>query len=122
MDIETYKIRLEEELKQVSDELSKIASYDQATGDWEAKRPTSTESSDENLAADVAEDSVERQGEVAALETRFRNLTRALKKMDDGTFATCELCSDIIEEPRLVANAAARTCITHRDQEAVLPL
>ena len=122
MELNTYKLRLEDELGKIHAELSTIAAHNPTTGDWEAKPEAPAETSDENLAADAAEDGMERQGAVAALETRFRNLTRALSKIEDGTYATCELCSDIIEEERLVANPAARTCITDRDRETELPL
>jgi RNA polymerase-binding transcription factor DksA len=122
MEINTYKLRLQDELQKLHAELSTIASHNETTGDWEAKPEAPAETSDENMAADAAEDGIERQGAVAALETRYRNIKRALTKIEDGTFATCELCSDIIEEDRLMANAAARTCIADRDREAELPL
>jgi RNA polymerase-binding transcription factor DksA len=122
MDIQTYKNGLEKELDVITDELTGIAQYNDSTADWEAKPAASNETSDPNMTADNAEDSVERQGTVASLETRFRNLKRALQKIEGGTFGTCEICSDIIEEERLIANPAARTCIAHREQESELPL
>lgn len=122
MDIQTYKLGLEKELVRITEDLSAIAVHNEITNDWEAKPSLSNESSDPNLTADGAEDGIERQGEVAALETRFRNIQGALDKMEDGTYGTCEICSDIIEENRLIANPAARTCIAHRDQASKLPL
>ncbi len=122
METDTYKQRLEEDLAQIKADLLGIASYNEATGDWEAKAGSPAESADENLTADAAEDGIERQGEVAALETRFRNISRALKKIENGTYGVCEISGTPIEAERLDANPAARTCIADRERETELPL
>lgn len=122
MNTEEYKLKLETELKTITSELSGIANFNEVTGDWEATPEAAAETSDLNVTADTAEDSAERQAMTSDLETRFRNLSLALAKIDNSTFGICELCSQAIEEARLEVNPAARTCITDRDRESELTL
>lgn len=118
-----HKARLESELEQVVQELKSIASFNEETGDWEAL-PVVEElgEADENVAADTAEELTTRQAVVAQLETRYRNINRALEKIANGTYGICELSGEPIEEARLTANPAARTNIANRDRERELPL
>ena len=57
------------------------------------------------------------QGENQALAAQLRNeldeVERALAKLDDGTYGTCETCGEPIASARLEAKPAARYCITH---------
>ena len=50
------------------------------------------------------------------------DIKRALKKIKDDEYGKCELCGEDIEEDRLEANPAARTCKKHMGEEAKLPL
>ena len=97
MDITNLQQALETELDFVTTELSKIAAYNQTTGDWEAKPEIEPETSDDNLAADQAESGIERQATTAALESRYRNLKRALAKFAAGTYGVCEISGELIE-------------------------
>ncbi len=123
--VDTAKIKgqLEVMLDEVIVELERIAHYDKTTGDWVAK-PDGGEvgEADENVEADVVEEWNERRAIVAQLETRFNNIKRALKKIEGGTFGTCEISGEPIEEDRLAANPAARTCKAHMNDEGQLPL
>jgi RNA polymerase-binding transcription factor DksA len=76
--------------------------------------------SDVDMVADVVEDWDERAALVAALESRYNNLTRALHKIGAGTYGTCEVCGNVIEPERLDANPAARTDIAHLEEEGTL--
>ena len=49
------------------------------------------------------------------LENRLLDVKRALEKIDNGTYGTCEVSGEQIEETRLDANPAARTSIAHKD-------
>lgn len=80
----------------------------------------SKNATDPNDFGDRSEEWQERRGTLSALETRFNNIKRALQKIEDGTFGTCELCTEKIESDRLTANPAARTCKTHIEDEAKL--
>ena len=57
------------------------------------------------------------QGETRALEMQLSDqlteVVRALAKMDDGTYGTCEVCGREIAEPRIEAMPATRFCIDH---------
>jgi DnaK suppressor protein len=123
MQQEEYKTRLESDLELIIAELRTIASYNDETGDWEAIPDTDEISSaDENVEADFAEGWDTRRSIVEQLETRYRNINRALGKIADGTYGICELSGEPIEEERLAANPAARTNIANRDRERELSL
>lgn len=123
MQNEEYKKRLEVALATISTELNTIAVQDPETGDWEAI-PAGEElgSADENVEADAIEDWDTRHAVVTELETRYRNITRALQKITAGTYGMCEISGEPIEPERLDANPAARTNIANRDREKELPL
>lgn len=89
--------------------------------DWIAtpEEPVSTEA-DENVVADRSEEWMERRGEVAQLETRYNNILRAIEKMKTGMYGTCEVCGVEIEDDRLNANPAAKTCKAHLESESSL--
>jgi DnaK suppressor protein len=114
--------KLQAELAQVATELESIAVKNPTTGDWEAIPAQPAETSDTNVTADTAEDSSERQAILADLETRFRNIERALEKAATGTYGICEVCGNTIEIERLEANLAARTCVADKEKESTLPL
>lgn len=118
-----FKDALEELLLKVTEELSTVAILNEATDDWVAV-PTGTEVAepDDNEAADVVEDWNERRASVAVMETDYRNIVRALQKINSGTYGMCEISGEPIEYDRLVANPAARTCIAHMNEEAQLSL
>jgi DnaK suppressor protein len=64
--------------------------------------------------ADSSQVTAER-GEAEALARTLQetldDVERALAKMDEGTFGTCENCGNAIAEPRLEAMPAAKQCI-----------
>jgi len=70
---------------------------------------------DENF-ADSAAVSAE-QGEQKALAARLReqldDVEKALARLDDGTYGTCEVCGNPISDARLEAMPATRFCIDH---------
>ena len=117
-----HKTALEAERDTLRVELSQIATENPETGDWVAI-PDMAElgDADENVEADAIETWNERRALMAQLEVRLRNVERALKKISDGEYGTCEISGEPIEPERLAANPAARTCIAHREQEAELP-
>lgn len=66
--------------------------------------------------ADSSQVTAER-GETETLANSLRDtleeVERALTKLDDGTYGTCEVCNEPIAAARLEAMPAARYCITH---------
>lgn len=117
------KQRLKDELTEVTEELRAIGIEDPATHDWVAVPETAgTNEPDPNLNADTTEEWNERRAVLSQLETRFRNLSLALEKIEAGTYGTCEVCHGPIEAERLSVHPAARTCTQHMEQEKKLPL
>jgi DnaK suppressor protein len=57
------------------------------------------------------------QGEVRALAANLQSLLadveRALKKLDEGTYGSCEVCGQPIAPARLEAMPATRYCVQH---------
>ena len=123
LDINSYKNILEEKLKTVAEELATIGIHNPKTDDWEAVPDKENKAeADQNVEADELEDSEERQATLTTLEIEYHDLKKALAKIEQGTFGTCEVCQAPIEEGRLHIRPDARTCIAHMDQEENLPL
>lgn len=115
--------RLEELLAQVTSELEAIADQDPLTGDWEATPDLAEQAeADENSEADAAEELSSQSATVAELETTYRNINRALLKIESGTYGLCEVCGETIVTGRLEILPSARTCTAHMDEERTLPL
>lgn len=126
MDTKHFKEKLEEELKVVEGQLKTVGVQNPKNPqDWEAK-DTETESAeataDPNEHADKLEEYEGHQAINDELEVRFNLIKRALKKIEDGTYGTCEISSEPIEADRMEANPAARTCKAHMGEEKNLPL
>lgn len=118
-----FKEKLEQELKTVVLELQTIAAQSPETGDWVAIPDTTDNfSADSNVQADTTEEWNTRRAIVSQLETRYQNITRALTKIEDGTYGICEISGSPIEPERLAVYPAARTNIENADCEKELPL
>ena len=70
---------------------------------------------DENFADSdqVAAEQGENRALVSQLEETLAEVERALAKLDEGTYGTCEVCGNDIGEARLEAMPATRYCIDH---------
>jgi DnaK suppressor protein len=67
--------------------------------------------------ADAASDAFEREKEFSILDTiqaELEDVERALKRLDDGTYGTCQACGETIGDERLEAVPAARFCLEHQ--------
>lgn len=115
MKIEHFKAKLEEELTKVEAELQSVGVQD-AQGDWEGKETeldTMSAVADPNEAADKQEEYVTNRAVNDTLEIRYREIQAALERIEKGTYGVCETSGEKIEEDRLEANPAARTCKAH---------
>jgi len=123
MNNDEFRSKLEAELARITAELTLIGTQDPTTGDWEAT-PNADElgNADENVEADATEEWGTNRSILTELETRYRNIKRALEKIEQGTFGICEISGEPIEPERLAVNPAARTTIANRDRERELPL
>lgn len=86
------------------------------TGNWEGAAPemdTATPQAEKNEAADKIEEFEANRGITENLEARWKEIKHALEKMERGTYGICEVSGEPIEEERLLANPAARTCTKH---------
>ena len=124
MNTEHFKHKLEDERKLLENELKTVGRKNPSNpSDWE---PTPGETDAAATEPDERADKLEQFGENAAildeLEVRWNNVKRALKKIEDGAYGTCEISGEPIEEERLEVNPAARTCTAHMEQEKNLPL
>ena len=113
---------LAEKLTIITKDLEAVAVLDTATDNWEAVPESEQSEADSNNEADVIEAWNERRATVAALETEYRDIKRAIQKISQGTYGICEISGEMIEEDRLTAYPTARTCKQHMDQEFELSL
>jgi RNA polymerase-binding transcription factor DksA len=122
-DTSAYKIQLEEELEKLTSDLKELGIHNpQVKEDWIAlPQDVAEQDADENVVADKAEDWLERSATLGQLETRYNTITKALEKIENGTFGICEIGGEEIEHDRLSANPAARTCKAHMNDEQSLP-
>lgn len=124
LEISELKSKLEEMLVKVTEELSTIGIYETATDDWKAKpdQDSGGLESDTNTNADAVEEWNERRATLSDLEIEYRDIKRALAKIEAGTYGICEISGEPIEEKRLMARPDARTCVAHMDEESSLSL
>jgi RNA polymerase-binding transcription factor DksA len=69
--------------------------------------------------ADVGTETFEREKDLSILEqvdAELADVEHALKRLDDGTYGTCEVDGKPIPEERLEAMPAARFCLQHQVQ------
>ncbi len=113
--------RLRAEKESLEKELSNRGSKDKETSDWQGMSDTAdTDAADENVVADAIEELTTNIAVVEELEHRLQAVDRALDRIDAGTYGVCEVGGEAIEEGRLEANPAARTCTAHMGEEHTL--
>jgi RNA polymerase-binding protein DksA len=64
--------------------------------------------------ADVGTETFEREKDLSILERvdgQLMDVDHALRRLDDGTYGTCEVCGRDIDEDRLRARPATRFCL-----------
>jgi RNA polymerase-binding transcription factor DksA len=50
---------------------------------------------------------------LASIEEELADVARALERLDEGTYGTCEACGAALPEERLAEAPAARFCAEH---------
>lgn len=117
MNTEHYKEKLLAERAKLEEALNDIGHQKDSSNanDWEATPPEDMDNADpdKNIRADAIEEYANRIGITAPLETRLNEINNALKRIEEGTYGVCEISGEKIEEDRLEANPAARTCKAH---------
>lgn len=106
-----FRATLEAERDALEEEL---AEYGKKVGDdWEGTSNSVGEEADPNDAADNIEALQTNVPLVEELEARYKEIRKAVAKMEAGTYGTCDACKQPIDFDRLEANPAATTCIEH---------
>ena len=115
IDIDYFKEKLEEELALVEKELNEVGRKNPDNkADWETEPADfDADRADDSEKADSIEEFEENTAVLKELEIRYNDVKDALAKIEKGAFGTCEISGEIIEEDRLIANPAARTCKKH---------
>lgn len=117
-----YKKRLEIEFKELEKELSGLGTHNKENpAEWDVKAPDfDIMNADENEAADKNEELHVDSIILDELTARYNDVALALTKIEAGTYGLCEIDGGPIEDSRLLANPAARTCKEHIDLEDTL--
>ena len=115
MDTNIFKQRLEDELKTVESELKTVGAQNPKNpADWEGKEVEMDVSIKDEL-PDKLEEYTTNRSITDTLEVRFNEIRGALERISAGEYGTCEVGGEPIEEDRLDADPAARTCKKHVD-------
>ena len=109
--MEDLRASLEAERDSLDEELAGYGK--KVAGDWEGTSKSSGEEADPTDAADNIETLSTNVPLVEELESRRKEIDRAIEKMDGGTYGICDVCKGPIPFDRLEANPAASTCIRH---------
>ena len=114
LDKKKIKEKLEKERDDLFEQMKDMGKLNMETGEWEAT-PEELEfpESDQNDMADRFEDFEARSSMIKTLELRLNNILKALNGLNRESFGKCEVCKKDIENARLEANPAARTCKKH---------
>lgn len=113
-EIVVFRAALEAEKTKLEAELGGRGRIVDETGDWQGTSgDMETTAIDPNEVADQIEELSSNTSIVEELESRHKDVVRALEKMEEGTFGVCEGNGENIAIERLRANPAARTCVEH---------
>ena len=115
IDIQNFKSLLEVERSRIEEALKLNAKIETAgTENWQAVQPEKSEdTADREEVAEAIESYENNESVVAVLKTELQEVDSALEKIIAGTYGICEIGSEEIEEDRLLAYPAARTCKAH---------
>ncbi len=110
------KEKLEKERDELLEGLRDMGKLNPETDEWEAiPLEQQAPEADPNDMADRFENFEARSSMVRTLEPRLNSILRALRGISRDTFGKCEVCKKDIEQDRMEANPAARTCKEHME-------
>ncbi len=113
-DTSKFKGLLEAEKKVLEDELATLGRRNPSSpSDWEALPSETGQEADRNDAASLIENYEENTAILKDLEIRYNQVLAALVRIEDGSYGTCSIGGEKIEEDRLTADPAATTCKAH---------
>jgi len=122
--INELKTALEKERGLLISELKTIANPDpNLKDDWDVKhfewgedQITSEEALESDESVNESDEDMKNKALSDHLELRLKKVNDALKRVEDGTYGTCEVCQKEIPLERLKANPAASTDIEHAEE------
>lgn len=121
IDLKRWQNVLETERQELESQLSKIGRINpQDESDWEVKPLTQPENFSREEVADELEEMDENEEIEQTLEQRLQQVRSALERIKNNKYGICEIGGEEIEEARLEANPAARTCKAHLHDETNL--
>lgn len=97
------KARLEEELSEIS---KKSAGHP----DREASFPEFGDEEDDNV-KEIEAFTVNKPLEIS-LENSLRDVSKALQRLNEGTYGICKYCDKPIDEKRLIARPTSSACVS----------
>lgn len=105
---------LEEEKGRLETQLGTVGRRNPSNpGDWEAVPQETGLEADPTDTAEQIEGYEENTAILKELEARYQDVLGALGRLDAGTYGVCAIGGEAIEEARLTADPAARTCKAH---------
>ncbi|HVM39406.1 MAG TPA: TraR/DksA C4-type zinc finger protein [Acidimicrobiia bacterium] len=103
------------ERERVERVMSDVKAEDDPSRESEGDQVSELSSADQHP-ADLGTETFEREKDLSILESLENELAQieaALRRVDEGTYGTCEACGQAIAPERLEAQPAARFCIDH---------
>lgn len=114
MNTEHFRTRLEEERTRLEEKLATVGRKNPSNpADWEPIPEETGPVADPNDRADQMEEFGNNNAILVDLEKRYNDVLAALNRIKDGTYGTCTVAGEPIEEDRLDADPAAATCKAH---------
>lgn len=114
MNIEQLKERLVAEKDALETQLATVGRRNPSNpADWEPVPPEVGQEADPNDQADLMEGLGEHTAILRDLENRYHDVLDALSRIEKGTYGICSVSGETIEDDRLEADPAARTCKAH---------
>lgn len=109
--LEQLRASLTERKNQLEKELGSFAKEDKKLGgDWDTKFPEKTSEGNLEDAADEVERYATSLPIEFSLEVQLKQITKALERMEEGTYGVCKACGKDITPDRLVASPEATLC------------
>lgn len=117
MDADEARRRLEDERRRLEETKETFA--DEHLSEETESESVSELSSIDQHQADVGTETFEREKDLSILEqldAELGDVEHALKRLDDGTYGTCEVDGEPIPDERLEAMPATRFCLKHQTE------
>lgn len=114
MNTEHFRTRLNEEKATLEAELATVGRKNPSNpSDWEPVADDASMEPDPNDQADQMEDLGNNAAILTDLEIKLGLVNEALARIEEGTYGTCVVSGEAIEEDRLEADPSAATCKAH---------